>query len=50
MNFGYANDLVIFGVDSRRNDNLRVLPVKHLSILLVKRNNLREQINYNIEK
>ena len=38
MNFGYANDLVIFGVDSRRNDNLRVLPVKHLSILLVKRN------------
>ena len=38
MNFGYANDLVIFGVDSRRNDNLRVLPVKHLSVLLVKRN------------
>ena len=38
MNFGYANDLVIFGVDSRRDDNLRVLPVKHLSVLLVKRN------------
>ena len=38
MNFGYANDLVIFGVDSRRNDNLRTLPIKHLSILLVKRN------------
>ena len=37
MNFGYANDLVIFGVDSRRDDNLRVLPVKHLSVLLVKR-------------
>ena len=38
MNFGYANDLVIFGVDSRRDDNLRSLPRKYLSILLVKRN------------
>ena len=38
MNFGYANDLVIFGVDSRRDDNLRVLPIKYLSVLLVKRN------------
>lgn len=38
MNFGYANDLVIFGVDSRRDDNLRTLPKKHLSVLLVKRN------------
>lgn len=38
MNFGYTNDLVIFGVDSRRDDNLRSLPQKHLSVLLVKRN------------
>ena len=38
MNFGYSNDLVIFGVDSRRDDNLRSLPKKYLSILLVKRN------------
>ena len=37
MNFGYTNDLVIFGVDSRRDDNLRSLPRKYLSILLVKR-------------
>lgn len=38
MNFGYTNDLVIFGVDSRRDDNLRSLPKKYLSVLLVKRN------------
>lgn len=38
MNYGYTNDLVIFGVDSRRDDNLRSLPQKYLSILLVKRN------------
>ena len=38
LNFGYTNDLVIFGVDSRRDDNLRSLPRKYLSILLVKRN------------
>ena len=38
MNFGYANDLVIFGVDSRRDNNLRSLPKKYISILLVKRN------------
>jgi ADP-ribose pyrophosphatase YjhB (NUDIX family) len=38
LNFGYSNDLVIFGVDSRRDDNLRSLPRKYLSILLVKRN------------
>jgi ADP-ribose pyrophosphatase YjhB (NUDIX family) len=38
FNFGYSNDLVIFGVDSRRDDNLRSLPKKYLSILLVKRN------------
>ena len=37
MNFGYTNDLVIFGVDSRRDDNLRSLPQKHLSVLLVQR-------------
>ena len=38
MNYGYTNDLVIFGVDSRRDGNLRTLPKKYLSILLVKRN------------
>jgi ADP-ribose pyrophosphatase YjhB (NUDIX family) len=38
MNFGYTNDLVIFGIDSRRDDNKRTLPKKYLSILLVKRN------------
>ena len=38
MNFGYANDLVIFGVNSRRDHNLRSLPQKYLSVLLVKRN------------
>ena len=38
MNFGYTNDLVIFGVDSRRDNNLRLLPKKYISILLVKRN------------
>ena len=37
MSFRYANDLVIFGVDSRRDDNLRSLPKKYLSVLLVKR-------------
>ena len=37
MDFGYTNDLVVFGVDSRRDDNLRSLPRKYLSILLVKR-------------
>lgn len=37
MSFKYANDLVIFGVDSRRDDNLRSLPKKYLSVLLVKR-------------
>ena len=37
MDFGYTNDLVIFGVDSRRDNNLRTLPHKYLSILLVKR-------------
>ena len=38
MNFGYTNDLVIFGVSSRRDHNLRSLPQKYLSVLLVKRN------------
>ena len=38
MGFRYANDLVIFGVDSRRDNNLRSLPQKYLSVLLVKRN------------
>lgn len=37
MSFRYANDLVIFGVDSRRDNNLRSLPKKYLSVLLVKR-------------
>ena len=41
MNFGYTNDLVIFGVSSRRDHNLRSLPQKYLSVLLVK-NNLKQ--------
>lgn len=35
----YANDLLIFGIDSRKDKGLRNLPSKYLSILLVKRNN-----------
>ncbi len=34
----YTTDLLIFGIDSRQNDNLRSLPKKYFSILLVKRN------------
>ena len=34
----YTTDLLIFGIDSRENDNLRSLPSKYLSILLVRRN------------
>lgn len=34
----YTTDLLIFGIDSRENDNLRSLPKKYFSILLVKRN------------
>lgn len=37
FNFGYANDLIIFGVDSRRDKSTRCLPSKYLSILLIKR-------------
>lgn len=34
----YTTDLLIFGIDSRKNDNSRSLPKKYFSILLVKRN------------
>ncbi len=34
----YTTDLLIFGIDSRESDNLRSLPRKYFSILLVKRN------------
>lgn len=37
FNFAYASDLLIFGIDSRTNDNCRLLPNKYISILLVKR-------------
>ena len=33
----YATDLLIFGIDSRETNNLRSLPKKYFSILLVKR-------------
>ena len=33
----YTADLLIFGIDSRESDNLRSLPRKYFSILLVKR-------------
>lgn len=38
MKFGYTNDLVIFGVESRRDGNVRTLPHKYLSVLLIRRN------------
>ena len=38
MKFGYTNDLVIFGVESRRDGNVRTLPQKYLSVLLIRRN------------
>lgn len=37
FNFAYTSDLLIFGIDSRINDNCRMLPNKFMSILLVKR-------------
>lgn len=37
MGFKYATDILIFSVDSRKNDNCRELPKKYFSILLVKR-------------
>lgn len=37
FHFAYASDLLIFGIDSRKNDNCRMLPNKFMSILLVKR-------------
>lgn len=36
--FGYVVDLLIFGIENKKNYNFRELPTKHLSILLVKRN------------
>lgn len=33
----YTTDLLIFGIDNRKNKNTRSLPEKHLSILLVQR-------------
>jgi ADP-ribose pyrophosphatase YjhB (NUDIX family) len=33
----FATDILIFGIDSRKNENTRELPKKHLSILLIKR-------------
>lgn len=38
LNFAYAADLLIFSVDSRTTNNVRELPKKYFSILLVKRN------------
>ncbi len=37
MELKYATDILIFSVDSRKNDNCRELPKKYFSILLVKR-------------
>ncbi len=37
MKVDYTSDLLIFGIDSRENNNLRGLPKKYFSILLVKR-------------
>ena len=38
MKIDYTSDLLIFGIDSRVNSNVRSLPKKYFSILLVKRN------------
>lgn len=38
FNVAYTTDLLIFGIDSRKNANTRSLPKKYFSILLVKRN------------
>ena len=37
FNFAYATDLLIFSVDSRTTNNVRELPKKYFSVLLVKR-------------
>ena len=37
FNFAYATDVLIFAIDSRKNDNPRLLPDKYLSILLIKK-------------
>ena len=38
MKIDYTSDLLIFGIDSRVSGNVRSLPKKYFSILLVKRN------------
>ncbi len=38
MKIDYTSDLLIFGIDSRVENNVRALPKKYFSILLVKRN------------
>ena len=38
MKIDYTSDLLIFGIDSRMSSNVRSLPKKYFSILLVKRN------------
>ena len=38
MKIDYTSDLLIFGIDSRSNNNVRALPKKYFSLLLVKRN------------
>lgn len=38
MKIDYTSDLLIFGIDSRVSSNVRSLPKKYFSILLVKRN------------
>lgn len=38
MKIDYTSDLLIFGIDSRVSNNVRTLPKKYFSILLVKRN------------
>ena len=35
--FKYTTDILIYSIDSRKNDNTRELPKKYFSILLVKR-------------
>ena len=37
LKYGYTSDVIIFAIESRNDENIRTLPNKYLSILLVKR-------------
>ena len=37
LSYGYTSDVIIFAIESKNDENIRTLPNKYLSILLVKR-------------